>query len=371
MRRNVPYWLVLAALGLMGASCDTSGDRGVLDLVIVGLPPGTEADVRVTGPSSYDRAFTDSVRIENLRAGTYVVTAQRVAPFDPVDPRQEVDVIVDDEVTVEVVYADTSSQVHECAPYEPTEAAANEAGEWALPNDEAVRGFTVPADPGGGWVEVSVITETTAQPWLISDAAGAEPGTITSSGSDGRTRTDAFEVAPGEAYTSTFYEWVNAPVEDHPLAWSWSWAFYSTVDCYEPNDDFASAKAIPTGVTIQAYAIAGHRDPVIPDTAPHTFDWYRFTLAQDAATELEIVDTPANMDVRVRLFDAAGAQVGTAIRPGPGGTLTAPLGTLAAGTWYLEVHPEPDTRVAIVSAGEPVPDHFSTPYQLRVDAAAP
>jgi len=66
-----------------GAGCDPNG-TGDLVVNISGLPGGVNAKVRVTGPSGFNQNLTASQTFTATAAGTYTVTADKVAQSDPI-----------------------------------------------------------------------------------------------------------------------------------------------------------------------------------------------------------------------------------------------------------------------------------------------
>jgi hypothetical protein len=71
--------LVLASF-LALASCDNSnGPRtGALSLTVTGLPSGTQAQVKLTGPASFSRVVSTTEVIANLKPGDYTITPASV-----------------------------------------------------------------------------------------------------------------------------------------------------------------------------------------------------------------------------------------------------------------------------------------------------
>ncbi|WP_333659626.1 hypothetical protein [Meiothermus cerbereus] len=66
-----------------GAGCDPNG-TGDLVVNISGLPGGVNAKVNVTGPSGFNQNLTASQTFTATAAGTYTVTANKVAQSDPI-----------------------------------------------------------------------------------------------------------------------------------------------------------------------------------------------------------------------------------------------------------------------------------------------
>ncbi len=350
-------------------------DAGALDVLLTGLPDDVDGDVRVTGPGDVDVTVTASDRLL-VPAGVYLVTASPAAGYVPEPGDQVVKVVPLDIVPVEVRYGPSLGGAapdpsHQCTPYAPTPAGRAVAETWSEPNERDDVGFSVPGDPGGGWVETKLTTDAPSKPWAVTTVAGDDPGAIGSGGTDGQRRIDVFEVAPGQGYASEVRAFVNAPVDQHPWPWTWSWTFHSRVDCYEPNDTIADAKAIPLDTSVEAYLIAGHVTNGIAGNDPRTYDWYRFELEEETAVTLHVLQIPSNTRWSSRLMTAEGRQVGGAIRAPRGETVSGDLGTLSAGTWYLEIHPSPDLRHAVPSSGHAVPEHFNVPYVFELEAVEP
>ncbi|GIW31892.1 MAG: hypothetical protein KatS3mg071_2066 [Meiothermus sp.] len=76
--------LLMSACGPGGgaAGCDPNG-TGDLVVTVSGLPSGVEAKVSVTGPSGFNQNLTGSQTLTAIAAGTYTVTADKVANTDP------------------------------------------------------------------------------------------------------------------------------------------------------------------------------------------------------------------------------------------------------------------------------------------------
>lgn len=99
---------LLFACGDSGSE-DVSGAKGVLEIVVSGLPAAGEAKVTVTGPEGYTRAVTGNTELAGLLPGSYTVEAEDVtitgSVFEAQAPNsQTVEVLDDDVTTVTVVY---------------------------------------------------------------------------------------------------------------------------------------------------------------------------------------------------------------------------------------------------------------------------
>ena len=77
--------LLMSACGPGGGSvtgCDPNGTGGLV-VNVSGLPGGVNAKVSVTGPSGFNQNLTGSQTFTAIAAGTYTVTADKVANTDP------------------------------------------------------------------------------------------------------------------------------------------------------------------------------------------------------------------------------------------------------------------------------------------------
>lgn len=92
----------------------TYGATGAnLALTISGLPPGTAASVKVTGPNGYDFAVTTTTTLSGLEAGVYTVAAQSVSSvatqYDPSPGTQNVNVTSSGTASASVGYNPAAS----------------------------------------------------------------------------------------------------------------------------------------------------------------------------------------------------------------------------------------------------------------------
>jgi len=182
-----------------------------------------------------------------------------------------------------------------------------------------------------------------------------------------------FEVAPGRQYQLTLRA-ASAIGITFPQGYTASWSFTSRVDCYEPNDTLATAKAIPMENPIQASFIAGFRDSnSLLVTSEPTLDFYRFELHAPTAVRITLSDVVATVRPRLILYDEAGSTVGSAaLAPAAGQNAVLTSGTLAAGWYRVRVDtgsPPALAREAHTSrSNEVIPPHFLQDYTLVVEA---
>lgn len=280
-------------------------------------------------------------------------------------------------VAIQLASVRAESQ-HDCVPYTPSMAEGSFDNTWSVPSEQDDYQFTVPSDPGGGYVTIEFSTTAPASPWMTVLVAG-HPGSISSGGTNppgGQQITVVFEVAPGQTYDIEVSEFLNAPIEDHPVSYQLSWTFTGKADCYEPNDGRdiwpdpqAVSKAIPLEQVIEAYSLAGHITNSIVSTHDNNYDWYDVTLAASTNISLATLKVPADQKLKLRLFNEAQSVVMESSNPVLGGTIQVGPTLLPAGTYYLETLPfDRGASSARPSAGEPVPDHFNTSYKLVVTA---
>ena len=82
--------------------------RGTLDVGVLGLPPGTNASVSVTGPGGFARMVKSATRLEYLDPGTYTISASTVGSslttHAPAPSFQEIAVADGDTSAVTITY---------------------------------------------------------------------------------------------------------------------------------------------------------------------------------------------------------------------------------------------------------------------------
>jgi len=380
--------LTLAACG-GGRGEDGGGaaaaDTGTLAVTVTGLPAGTDASVVVAGPANFGRALTDSQTIAGVAAGTYGIGARPVAApvpvgatYEPVVPIQSAAVVAGATTGVTVDY-----DLHECVKYEPTPAGEAIGGDWDAPGLEfgKVHPISIPDDPGGGYVTVKLQAEDGIRAGMVVEVSSGAPGSIFSGATSAATHDSptgievVFEVAPNRTYKVVFYAASATTAVGFPQRFDAEWSYAGRVDCYEPNDTFESAKAIPLGKPIEATFISGYRDAnTIEATSEPTLDFYAFELRKPSAVRITLSDVPETVRPRIRLFDSVRNQVGsTALAPAAGAAAVyASAGPLAAGRYRVQVDTGQSgsafTRVADTSRkGVQIPPHFRQNYTLVVE----
>ena len=386
-----------AALVLTLGACGGGGgggggaDTGTLDVTVTGLPTGTNANVAVTGPASFSRALSGSQTLSNVAVGNYGVAAQAVdapvpagATYDPVVPTQTATVLKDAVTEATVEY-----DLHECVAYQPSlDVGGDISGQWATSGEagQVVETIVVPADPGGGYVTVRLQSTESMRPQLFAEVVPEASSNIVLAGQSATDPTinpdptlveAVFEVAPGRSYRLTL-RGLNAAGASptYPQSFTASWSFASRVDCYEPNDTFDDAKAIPLERAIQASFIAGFRDSnSIPATSEPTLDFYRFELHEATRVRITLSDVADEVRPRLVVYGEGGGQIGSgALAPAAGqNAVYASAGALPAG-WYrvrvdVGLSPSAFRRSSLTSNTDTkVPPHFQQNYTLVVES---
>jgi len=381
--------LTLAACGGGPSGAGDTTTTGTLDVAITGLPAGTPGDVAVSGPAGFADALTVSEVLTDLAVGSYAVAADPVdaptpagATYDPVVPSQSAAVVADTTTDVAVEY-----DLHECVAYEPSVGVGGDlSGRWQQPGNAGtlIGQISVPADRGGGYVTVNMATPANVVPGLRVQVLPEQTGEgdIFNGGAGNSDVTNAlqfvFEVGPSSEFelaltANSFTGGTSAEV--FPVDFTASWSFTSRVDCYEPNDTFDDAKAIPMENAITASFIAGYRDSnSIGATSEPTLDFYRFELHEATAVRITLSDVADTARPRLVLYNAGGSQVGGgALAPAAGEDAVYESGGPLAAGWYrvrvdTGLSPSDFARKAHTSEGDPMPAQLTQDYTLIVDA---
>jgi hypothetical protein len=273
---------------------------------------------------------------------------------------------------------------HDCVPYQATPAGQVINSTWEALFERDNYQFTVPADRGGGYVIAKMETTAPSRPHMriVPPSSQASQGVVAQvapsfPGPSPYTLEVAFEVAAGATYYVEIFD--DGAASSFPAPYTWSWTFFSRVDCYEPNDGgpsnwptpIATSKTVPLNQVPEAYSLAGHLDYAISAIDANNFDWYDFTLANPTEIWLATLAVPLDQSIRIRLYDSGGSQLVDQVPPiGRTGLIGPTL--LQPGTYYLDLHPEVrgDGNVTL-SEGQSLPDHFNRPYQFIVATAPP
>ena len=256
------------------------------------------------------------------------------------------------------------------------------SGDWSKANekDDYHNFITIPKIAFPGYVKVTLKQgHKKLRPAMVISPDFNKGGAIIS-GSSIKTRnklnrTAYFSVHPGESYSVRVYPFFNA--KTYPRSYDLKWEFIGKRDIYEPNDLKSEAKLISFNEPIKAYAIVGHIKYYISTYDENTYDWYKVNLDDYKKINIKILDRPNDLELNIRIIDAAGRQVGTVItRDYTNSFNTAQnrkslkvvttRNNLTKGTYYLEVHPRMNGPRKSNNDTEPVPEHFKKPYKLVV-----
>lgn len=121
--------LLVVGLVALGACAQAPAPRGTLSVTIVGLPPGTAAEVTITGPNDYEATVTSDESLPDLPVGSYTLTP----------------------ATVDVANTDHAGDEHFVAPPQDVTVAANATTEVTISYAHAGSTMTDPAgDAAGG-----------------------------------------------------------------------------------------------------------------------------------------------------------------------------------------------------------------------------
>lgn len=265
---------------------------------------------------------------------------------------------------------------HECVEYMPSQVPGGLVSTWDEPGDVDIfpaELTTPPDDLGGGIFTVSLSTEGPAIPALSITADGDESGVILG-GSSAQTNneqlwTGSFLGYPGVSYSLRAISFVEG--DEYPWGYSISWSFEGRMDCYEPNDVMADAKAIPKDLEIEAFAHGGHIKNFVATGADQTYDWYKFSIFEPSKVRVAIVESPSDIRMGLRIFESGAVNLGINT-VATDGSLSEPgvlfyvetMNILEPGTYFVETHH--DMARPSVNKGEEIPDYWSTPYKLEV-----
>lgn len=271
-------------------------------------------------------------------------------------------------------------EVNDCEPYTPTPASGTVNGTWDVANerDRYTNLITIPSDPGGGYVKVTLSQgDGDLIPALFVDndldAGGTIIGGSAAQTNDESSRIAYFSVYPGSSYSVEVFPFFNAV--NYPVDYTVSWEFYSRVDCFEKNDTQSQAKKILFDETIEAYAIAGYEDYFIASGDDKTYDWYKVELKEAGVIETEVLDMPSDMRITMRLFNASASNVPinfqwlgaqTNLNRGRLSKITS-SSILNPGTYYIELHADFVESRRSNSDLEPIPEHFNKTYKIKAE----
>ncbi len=287
-------------------------------------------------------------------------------------------------VAAALLFAAGAQAQHDCFPYEPTEAGQVINETWAVQFERDNYEFTVPADPGGGYVIAFAETTAPSRPHMrIIPPSGlgvvAQVAPTFPDGLSYQKLEVAFEVDAGTTFTVELFEDAVSSPGAFPVPYKWGWTFVSKVDCYEANDGspgnwpepIAGSKTIPLDQVLEAYSLAGHQTFAISAGDEQNFEWYDFTLDHPTEVWLATLTTPLDQSIRVRLFGDDGLTIVDQV-PQVGQTGLIGPTLLQPGTYYFDLHSEVrGDSYTVLSEGGTIPDHFERPYNFIVSTIDP
>lgn len=271
-------------------------------------------------------------------------------------------------------------QTDDCTPYTTSEPTVMmQSGTWSEANEDDLYEslIQIPADDlGGGYVFLKVTQgDQDLRPTLIITSSTPSGGAIVS-GSSNNTNNELireanFEVYPGMEYNVLVSPFFNAA--EYPVDYTISWAFFSRMDCFEPNNTFSEAKEILLDRSYEAYAIAGYIDNFVQGNDENTYDFYKVDITEAGQYEFELSAVPENMRLNSRWFNASGISISSTTtylgsetdlnkgRP----SINTTNAVIDPGTYIIEIHPSFYSTVAEYDNVD-LPNHFNDPYTFEV-----
>jgi hypothetical protein len=257
--------------------------------------------------------------------------------------------------------------VHECDEYVPTPAGGDQSGDWPDPEASGSAACSGPPDPGGGYWTVTASCDAPVNVRLIV-RSGDGPGTIFSESNQGtespQSITAIFEAAPGWSYAVEAHQAVATDPQDYPVGWSLAWNFTSLVDCYEPNQNSTQAKQLPVDIdNVTAFMVGGHRGNSL-DSDDYA-DWYKLVVTEPSQLEVDLIQSPDDIRIRLRLWGLNDNQLAAAGGGSPGDLATLTY-QAQPGTYFLSVEAAAIGDGAVNTLFDELPDHLATPYRMNV-----
>ncbi|MBB6681292.1 hypothetical protein H4O20_07535 [Aequorivita sp. 609] len=272
------------------------------------------------------------------------------------------------------------TEANDCLPYDPTIFNGNFQGEWEEINEiDAFSIMSIPShDVNGGIAAITVQTDAPVVP-CFNLFAGDELSSALKTGNNGtQIRTYRVIGQPGTLFSGETTDCENAPSDQYPWQYTVSWSYESIIDCYEPNNSFEQAKAVPKNETISASGVAGHTNGGLGIYDPSTYDWYKITLNEATKLRLTLNECPSDIHMHFRIFQKnnnGGVSTISVDSEAISGELHAPGSTyyiqsrniLQPGEYLLEGHRLVGQGVpSVVADDELNPEHWSSPYTFVV-----
>lgn len=241
--------------------------------------------------------------------------------------------------------------------------------DWAEPNErDTYHSFIkIPVDAFPGYVKITLTHgDNHLGPQMTVTPDLNERGSIIT-GSTGKTenkqvRTAHFSVHPGMTYDVEVGPFYNAKSYIPPIPYKLEWEYTGLEDIYEPNDTQKQAKYIDFNKTITAYAIAGHIKYYVAANAENLNDWYSVVVDDNKKIKVNILETPSDIDLDIRLYNASGYSIG--ISRGYNSVISSR--NLGKGVYFIKIQPRGGV-LKVQYQSKPIPDHFKKPYKFMVE----
>ena len=266
-------------------------------------------------------------------------------------------------------------------PYEPMNDGNTINEFWDAINETDLYTGLLPAvtSPGGGYYTVVLTNDSGVVPGLkvtsSNDTTGAISNSTAAATSDENTRTTSFLVYPGVSYDIAAHYSSHVPAGTSPTPYEIIWSYTDIVDCYEPNDEFSEAKAIPKNEIIEAYALTGHINNSVTYGEPQSYDYYSIQLREPAKIKVELLEVPSSVNLNVKVFTTNGQQLITDYEEVSGvvsedGAIynTQTSSILEEGKYIIRVTIG-GSRPTVVNDDQDIPDHWNSPYTFKVTTA--
>ncbi len=264
-------------------------------------------------------------------------------------------------------------ELNECVPYTPETNDDLINADWSAANENDLYPRLLSTnDPAGGYFIVTLKSQTST-PWLdISvpgDAASVINGSV--SNTTGREIKFAFSAHPGIQYDVMAKPFHNGTFpEDYTLSWN----YVGIMDCYEPNNTYEQAKFVPKNESIEAFANLNNEGYGVN---ADEMDYYKIVLDEEAKIKVELLQSPSDHFVNLRIYDAGKSHIvstltnisGNAQNSEKGSTYSITTNrTLPAGTYYIRQNNflRSVGKAADLTRGDAIPDSWKTPYKFKV-----
>lgn len=274
-----------------------------------------------------------------------------------------------------------SENIDECVTYDPEQDESIMQDAWTDSDQVTELPGFLPAstDPAGGYYIVTVSTSGSS-PWI--EISQPNQGVIVNgyneNGTSETSRTVAIAAHYGESYdvkVSPSWYPMDDLSPDNPDDFSVKWEYQGFMDCYEPNNSFEQAKQIPLNKTIEALANINNKrnmDGALDDYE----DYYKIVLHEPTQLKFDLLESPADMFLEMKLYDANKDQLNLAeevtYKTGDysteGSLYYKVTKVLQPGIYYVDIYSWDTTFKSHVDfdSGGQIPDSWNTPYKFKV-----